>query len=303
MLRRSLPLAFLLAFALGAALALQRAAEPDPATDPATGPTLREVEDEPGPDMRPSEWLALQRTFPHGRALPNAYGEALQQARALRQRARSGLFGAWEEAGPTEIGGRISDVEFAPSAPDRVYASAATGGVFRSDDAGFTWVPVFDDGAVLTVGDLAVDPTDPDVVWVGTGEANGGHNNFAGGGLYRSEDAGQTWDFLGLGESYSIGRIRIDPTDPDRAFVAALGSYFGKNEQRGVFRTEDGGQTWENVLFLSDSTAVIDLAMKPGAPDVLFAAAWERIRRPTGSHLSGPTSGPSIRPGSRSLLP
>ena len=246
---------------------------------------------ERGPDLRPSEWATTQRLFPHGQADPAAYREALGQARAMRAAARGGGFGAWEMAGPTNVGGRISDIEFAPSAPDTVYASAATGGVYRSEDAGFTWTPIFDDQAVLPVGDLAVHPTDPGTIWVGTGEANGSHNNFAGGGLYRSADAGLTWDFLGLGESYSIGRIRIDPTDPDRVFVAALGAYFGKNEERGVFRTEDGGRTWERVLFLSDSTAVIDLAMRPDDPDVLFATSWERIRRPTGSHLNGPTSG------------
>ncbi|MEM1042181.1 MAG: T9SS type A sorting domain-containing protein [Bacteroidota bacterium] len=247
--------------------------------------------DEPGPDMRPAEWAADQRLFPVWQADPAAMREALDAAQALRAEARGGPFGAWEQAGPTNVGGRVSDIEFAPSAPDVVYASPATGGVFRSEDAGFTWAPIFDDQAVLTVGDLAVHPSDPNTVWVGTGEANGSHNNFAGGGIYKTSDAGATWDFLGLGESYSVGRIRIDPTDPDRVFVAALGAYFGKNEQRGVFRSEDGGANWERVLFLSDSTAVIDLAMRPDDPDVLFASTWSRIRRPTGSNLSGPTSG------------
>ncbi len=246
---------------------------------------------EPGPDLRPSQWAADQRLSPVWKADPAALREALAEAQGLRAEARGGPFGAWQEAGPTNVGGRISDIEFAPSAPDVVYASPATGGVFRSDDAGFTWTPIFDDQAVLTVGDLAVHPADPNTVWVGTGEANGSHNNFAGGGVYRTTDGGQTWDFLGLGETYSVGRIRIDPTDPDRVFVAALGAYFGKNEQRGVFRTTDGGATWERVLFLSDSTAVVDLAMRPDDPDVLFAASWSRIRRPTGSDLSGPTSG------------
>ncbi len=263
-----------------------------PSAPEAVAPTRPNAEQaERGPDMRPSEWAADQRLFPVWKADPAAYRDALAEAHALRTASRGGGFGAWEQAGPTNVGGRISDIEYAPSNPDIVYAAAATGGVYRSEDEGFTWSPIFDDRAVLTIGDLAVHPTDPDVIWVGTGEANGSHNNFAGGGLYRSEDAGATWDFLGLGEAYSIARIRIDPTNTERVFAAAVGSYFGKNEQRGVYRTTDGGTTWERTLFVSDSTAIIDLAMKPGDPNTLFATTWERIRRPTSARLSGPTSG------------
>ena len=258
---------------------------------PADAPRPPTEKTERGPDQRPSEWAANQRLFPVWDADPNAYRDALAQAHALRDASRGGGFGAWEQAGPTNVGGRISDIEYAPSDPEIVYASAATGGVYRSGDEGFTWSPIFDDRAVLTIGDLAVHPTDPDEIWVGTGEANGSHNNFAGAGLYRSSDAGQTWDFLGLGEAYSIARIRIDPTDTDRVFVAAVGSYFGKGEERGVYRTTDGGTTWERTLFVSDSTAIIDLAMRPDDPNTLFATTWERIRRPTSSTLSGPTSG------------
>jgi photosystem II stability/assembly factor-like uncharacterized protein len=172
-----------------------------------------------------------------------------------------------------------------------VYAGAATGGVFKSTDLGNTWFPVFDEQAVLPVGDIAVDPTDGNILYVGTGEANGGHNNFAGAGVYKTTDGGFTWTSAGLEATVSIGRILIDPLNPQRVFVAAVGSYFGPQPERGVYRSTDGGVTWEQSLFVSDSTGAIDLAMHPSNPLILYAAMWERVRRPESSHLFGPTSG------------
>ncbi len=288
------PFALLLLLALAVAAAVT--------WGPAATPSLldRAQKAAPGPDARPSDWAMAQRLYPHSAddldaaALARvraASREAISQSVAMRGAARGGPFGAWQQDGPTDIGGRISDIEFAPSDPNRVYAGVGTGGVFRSDDGGLTWTPIFDEQALLNIGDLAVHPTDPDVLWVGTGEANGNAYNFAGGGIYRTDDGGLTWTPLGLEATYSIGRIRIDPTDPSRVFVAALGAYFGKNEERGVFRTTDDGASWERLLFLSDSTAVVDLAMKPDDPNTLLAATWSRIRRLDGSNLSGSTSG------------
>ncbi|PLX01877.1 MAG: hypothetical protein C0595_13100 [Marinilabiliales bacterium] len=196
-----------------------------------------------------------------------------------------------EFGGPTNIGGRVTDIEFNPQNPDIVYAGAATGGVFKSTDMGNTWFPIFDDQAILTIGDIGIDPNNSDIIYVGTGEANGGHNNFPGGGVYKSIDAGSTWEFIGLENTVSIGRVVVDPSNSDRVFVAAQGSYFTTNPERGVYRSEDGGNTWTNVLYISDSTGAIDLIMDPINPQNIMVAMWERVRRPESSHLYGATSG------------
>lgn len=250
----------------------------------------------------PSDWAWQQRTFPFGTADKLAHVEALKQAQALRndrrQLTKSGAAtfaryrdAQWQFAGPENIGGRVSDIEFNPLDPNIVYAGAATGGVFKSEDGGWTWRPIFDAQAVLPIGDIAVDPVNPDIVFVGTGEANGGHNNFPGAGVYRSKDAGATWELLGLEATVSIGRIVIDPSQTHRVYLAAAGSYFGPDPDRGVYRSLDQGDTWQKVLFVSDSTGAIDLIIHPQKPELLLAAMWERVRTPHSSHLYGPTSG------------
>ncbi|MGH7492581.1 MAG: T9SS type A sorting domain-containing protein [bacterium] len=249
--------------------------------------------DEKGPDPYPSDWAWQQRTFPHGTADKTAHIQALQQAQSMRRLAKSShLNTVWNFAGPENIGGRISDIEFNPQDASVVYAGAATGGVFKSTDGGVTWSPVFDDQAVLPIGDLAVDPNDPDIVYAGTGEANGGHNNFPGGGVFKSTDAGASWQYIGLAATTSIGRIVIDPSNSNRVFVAAVGSYFGKDHDRGVYRSDDAGQGWQQVLFVNDSTGAIDLVIDPQSPNKLFAATWERVRPPEyNTRLTGPSSG------------
>ncbi len=246
-----------------------------------------------GPDQRPSEWAFLQRAFPYGRWDADAYRAAVAQAQALRAASKRGAaLGAWQFAGPSNVGGRVVDVAFDPANPRVVYAAAATGGVFQSTDTGNTWRPIFDDQAVLNIGDLAVDPTDPQVLYVGTGEANGGQNNFLGGGLYKSSDGGDTWQFVGLENTDAIARILVDPSNPQRVFVAAVGAYYAPSPERGVYRSDDGGQTWgDPVLFVSDSTGAIDLVMHPTDPSILYAAMWERVRGLQTSHFAGPTSG------------
>ncbi|MEM8557475.1 MAG: T9SS type A sorting domain-containing protein [Bacteroidota bacterium] len=275
---------------------------PEEAISEAEAPTVPEADlrpfseraekQAPGPDQRPATWLAEQRLFPHFQHDAEAFRAAHAQALQMREATRMGAdFGAWEQAGPTNVGGRITSIAFAESAPDVVYAGAATGGAFKSLDAGRTWTPIFDDQAVLPVGAVAVDPTDPDRAFVGTGESNGGSYNLSGGGVFRTEDGGTTWTSLGLEETITVGRIRIDPRDPDRVFVAGTGSYFGTSPARGVYRSTDGGDSWAQVLFVSDRTAAIDLVMHPTSPDTLYAAMWERERTPIGAVLSGPTSG------------
>ncbi len=248
----------------------------------------------PGPDPYPSDWAWIQRTFPYWKADASAYREEMEKVKIMRSVATS--FAKLkavpiEFAGPINIGGRISDIEFNPNNPNIVYAGAATGGIFKSMDMGHTWTPIFDGQANLSIGDIAVDPVSSNIIYVGTGEANGGHNNFPGGGVYKSRNGGITWQLLGLEETVTIGRILIDPSNPQRIFLAAVGSYFSPNTERGVYRSDNGGITWDKKLFITDSTGAIDIIMDPNDPARLMVAMWERVRRYNISHLHGKTSG------------
>ncbi|MFT4605497.1 MAG: photosystem II stability/assembly factor-like uncharacterized protein, partial [Rhodothermales bacterium] len=240
---------------------------------------------------QPSETGWLQRTYPHFDADPLAYRDALAQKTALKSAHKNARLGSWDFAGPTNIGGRITDLAIHPDNPQTIYAGAATGGVFRSDDLGRSWDPIFDEQPFLSIGDIAIAPSNADVIYAGTGEANGGHNNYAGGGLYRSSDAGETWEYRGLAKTVSIGRVVVHPEDANRLWVAALGSYFAPNPERGVYASSDGGLTWDKTLFVNDSTGVVDLVMRPDNPDILFATTWQRVRRVSGSFLYGRDSG------------
>ncbi len=257
---------------------------------------LLAVVDSPSPPeekKRPSESEWIKRTFPHFDAAPGAVAEMIAEAQAHRVRPRfhAADYGAWELAGPTNIGGRITDIEFDPSDGDIVYAGAATGGVFKSIDKGNTWVSIFDDQAALSCGDLAIDPNDTQLLYAGTGEANGGHNNFPGGGVYKSTDGGASWALKGLEATAAIGRVAVDPSNSSRVFVAAVGSYFAPAPERGLYLSEDAGETWDLSLFVSDSTGCVDVAIHPSDPSIVYAAMWERVRRPNSSHLYGPTGG------------
>jgi photosystem II stability/assembly factor-like uncharacterized protein len=245
----------------------------------------------PGPDQRPSEWDWLRRTFPYWQADAENFRQEMKRAQQMRKTASHFMVEMVQFAGPTNIQGRVSDIEFNPKNPNTVYAGAATGGVFKSTDMGQSWFAIFDDQANLNVGDIGIDPNHPDTLYVGTGEANGGHNNFPGGGIYKSTDGGNSWQLLGLENTASVGRIIVDPSNSQRIFLAAVGSYFAPNAERGIYKSENGGQTWSQSLYVSDSTGAIDIVIDPTNPSRLIAAMWERVRRPNANHLYGPTSG------------
>lgn len=231
----------------------------------------------------PNPWFFVERAYPQGRIPRQEWRKAQHQARALRDAAAVKGGGSWTPLGPTNIGGRVTDVVVDPTDSDILYVGAAEGGVLRSFDAGQTWTPLFDDQASLSVGALALDPSDPHTIYVGTGEVNpgGGSVAYGGAGLFRSTDQGTTWESLGLEETGSIGRILVHPQDPQRLFVAAMGHLWETGPDRGVYRSLDGGASWDLVLAGNDSTGCVDLVMRPDRPDTIYAAMWERIRQPT----------------------
>jgi photosystem II stability/assembly factor-like uncharacterized protein len=180
--------------------------------------------------------------------------------------------------GPANMGGRITALTVVEDRPATFYAATASGGLWKTTDGAVTWAPLFDHEATVSLGDVAVAPSNPDVVWVGTGEANPRNSVSWGDGVYKSVDGGKTWKNMGLRDTHHIGRIVVHPKTPDVVWVAALGHVWAPNRQRGLFKTSDGGKTWEHVKYLDDDTGFSDLALDPGDPDVLYAAAY-RVRR------------------------
>ncbi len=198
----------------------------------------------------------------------------------------------WRYIGPTSVSGRVNDIAVArvKGQPDQIYAGFG-GGIFKSTNAGISWAPVFDqvDG-MLSVGALDVAPSNPNVVWVGTGEAVNPANDW-GDGVYKSVDAGRTWTRMGLADSRHIGRIAIHPTNPDVVWVAAQGHMWGSNAERGVFKSSDGGKTWRKVLYVDENTGANDVRVDATNPMVLYASTYQRQRRGYGGILVGPGSG------------
>lgn len=242
------------------------------------------------PSARPNAWFYIQRAWPDAEISQPALTRALEQAAAL-DREGAKLRSAWTQAGPTNIGARVTDIAAHPTNPDVAYAGMASGGVFVTDDGGASWDPIFDDQAVIPVGAVALDPNDPATLFVGTGEANAASLSFFGKGVFRSTDAGASWEHLGLDATRYIGRIVVDPDDGDRVYLAASGKLFGTNPERGVYRSTDGGDGWSRVFGLTDSTSCIDLAIDPSNPQTLYAAMWERVRGLTYRRSGGPSSG------------
>lgn len=186
----------------------------------------------------------------------------------------------WQFLGPKNVSGRTVDIAVvAPRGKHyTIYVAAATGGVWKTENEATTWKPVFEQGPTTSIGDLAIAPSNPDIVWIGTGEANIFRSSNAGAGVYKSVDAGKTWQHMGLTDTYTIPRILIHPSNPDIVYVAASGHEWTTNADRGLYKTTDGGKTWAKILSADDRTGVIDLAMDPADADTLYAATWQRTR-------------------------
>ncbi|MCC6781339.1 MAG: PDZ domain-containing protein [Planctomycetes bacterium] len=185
---------------------------------------------------------------------------------------------AWRELGPSNMGGRIVDIDVVASDPSTFWVATASGGLLKTTNNGISFEHQFDREAVVSVGAMAVAPSDPNVVWVGTGENNPRNSVSYGDGVYRSLDGGKTWTNMGLRDTFQIGDVVIDPRDPNVVWVGALGRLYGANAERGLYVTRDGGATWERPLFVDERSGVIDIAMHPDDPDTLLVATWERAR-------------------------
>ncbi|MHB8406378.1 MAG: WD40/YVTN/BNR-like repeat-containing protein [Gammaproteobacteria bacterium] len=199
----------------------------------------------------------------------------------------------WREVGPFR-GGWSTMAAGIPGEPNVFYFGAADGGVWKSADAGLTWQPLFQQAGSISIGALAIAPSNPDVLYVGTGQVAARYDVVGGDGLYRSTDGGKTWAHIGLKDTQHIGRIWIDPKNPDIVLVAALGDYFGPNQQRGIFRSTDGGQHWHKVLYVNSDTGAVDLSADDAHPKVIFAATWQARMYPWLSYFkpqAGPGSG------------
>ena len=219
------------------------------------------------------------------RAYPNA-----KSAAAIEVKPLNGL--QYRLVGPFR-GGRATGVAGVPGDPATFYFGAASGGLWKTTDGGAVWKPLWDKfpEASPAVGAIAVAPSNPSIVYVGTGETNIRGNVVTGNGLYKSTDAGKTWAYAGLRETQVIGRIIVDPKDPNRLFVAALGHPFGPNTERGIFRSLDGGKSWSKVLFVDDKTGGVDVALDPGNSQILYAGMWQAYRKPWIMESGGPGSG------------
>lgn len=210
---------------------------------------------------------------------------AAQQAKPTFESAMANL--RFRDIGPAVMGGRIDDIEAVPSDPRIIYAATAAGGIFKSVNGGTSWTPIFDDEAIPTIGDIAIAPSDPSIIWAGTGESNNRQSSSWGGGIYKSVDAGKTWQHMGLTETHHIGRVLIHPTNPDVVYVAATGKLWGPNPERGVYKTTDGGKTWTLVLKVDADTGATDIAMDPESPGTIYAAMYQRRRTVFGFNGSG----------------
>ena len=199
----------------------------------------------------------------------------------------------YREIGPTRQSGRFVDFAWTAKEPKTFYAATASGHLWKSMDNGLTWAPQFTNEKVFSIGDVAVAPSDPKIVWVGSGEANNSRSAYWGDGMYKSMDAGKTWTHMGLDESHHIGAIEIHPTNPNVIYVAALGHLYSENPERGLYKTTNGGKTWDKVLDVvvkGKNIGVVDCVMHPTDPDTLYAATFDKVRKPYTYNLAGPGS-------------
>ena len=236
-------------------------------------------------------WLVLCAAGQiHGATTPAQSAKAFKQRQKMH---RKGLFHdmAFRCVGPVVMSGRVVDIQPSPQDPYSFYVAYATGGLWKTENNGMRFTPIFEGQSAVALGAIALDPKNPDVLWAGTGEANSARSHYAGTGIYKTTDAGKTWQCMGLRDSHHIGRVLVHPRNSNHVFVAAMGHLYTDNTQRGVFVTKDGGKTWKKTLYLNPTTGAIDITFDPAHPDILYAAMWEKTRHAWNIDESGPASG------------
>jgi photosystem II stability/assembly factor-like uncharacterized protein len=240
----------------------------------------------------PGDWFFLQRNYPDFKSGQTSFRNALLSVKTdLARQSSGGWNHSWTLEGPANTGGRINCMAIHPSNSNIMYAGSASGGIFKTTDAGMTWFPVFDDHAWLAVSTIVLDPSNPDVIYAGTGDKNISFTPFIGDGVYKSTDGGSTWNHVGLTNATIVSNIVIDPLNTNIIYAATMGIPFEKNNDRGVYKSIDGGLTWNQSLFVNDSTGAIDLLINPQNPQILYAATWNRIRNNHQSLVYGPDAG------------
>ena len=212
------------------------------------------------------------------------------EAKAKKAAASSLKDVAFRNIGPTVMSGRIDDIEVNPTDPTEFYVAYATGGLWHTTNNGQSFTPIFDNGLVIGIGDIAVN-WKTRTIWVGTGEVNSSRSSYAGIGMYKSNDNGKSWTYLGLPETQHIGKITLHPSNPDIAWVAALGHLYSTHKERGVFKTMDGGKTWKQTLFVDETTGAVEMDINPKNPNELYASTWHRIRKAWNFTEGGKSSG------------
>lgn len=240
----------------------------------------------------PTLLLALASAPVHAQAARRAASAPAMARPAVAESLFANL--SFRNIGPANMSGRMADVEGVAGDPSIVYVGSASGGVWKTLNGGITWTPIFDRQPVQSIGDMALDPTNPEVIYVGTGEANVRNSVSFGNGVYKSTDGGKSWRHLGLADTRHISRIVVNPQDPRMVYVAAIGHIFGPNEERGVFMSEDGGESWKKVLYVDDVHGAADLDIDPLNPNRLYATMWYFDRKQW-THRSGDERGGVFR--------
>ncbi len=241
----------------------------------------------------PGDNFFFQRSFPEPTFDIRAYTSAFEEMKALTQQrsvTSEGFDAEWTTQGPGDAGARINAIAVHPLNDNIIFAGFSGGGIFKTTDGGSTWNPIFDDQPYLAVSDITIDPTDPETIYVGTGDHNVTGYPFIGDGIYKSTDGGNTWNHIGLTDQRIVSKIIVDPDNPDIIYAACLGLPFERNDDRGLYKSIDGGNTWEQILFVSNQSGIVDFLINPNDSQILYAASWDRIRNNTESIVAGPNA-------------